>query len=119
MIAGWLLKIVIGFALVGLAVAEGGSPLVTRAQLDGVAHDAADDAARALQDSRDFGRACQVAQEVAARHDAFIGVGDCKVAQGEVTVTVHKEAWSLFMKKWDKTQSWYDVAVTVSSKGAT
>lgn len=117
MITGWLVKIVLGFALVGLAVVEGGSPLVTRAQLDGVAHDAADDAARTLQDSNDFGRACQVAQEVAARHNAYIGVGECKATQGEVTITVHKQAWSMFLKKWDTTESWYDVSITVSSRG--
>lgn len=119
MITGWLVKIVLGFALVGVAIVEAGSPLVTRAQIDDVAHEAADNAALALQESRDFGRACQVAHEVAARNDAYIGVGECKVAQGEVTVTVHKTAWSLFLKKWSETKSWYEVNVTASSRGKT
>lgn len=119
MITGWLVKIVLGFALVGLAIVEAGSPLVTRAQIDGVAHDAADAGARALQETRDYGRACQVAQEVASRNDTYIGVGECKVDQSEVTVTVHRNAWSLVMKNWSKTKSWYEVNVTASSRGKT
>lgn len=119
MITGWLVKIVLGFALVGVAVAEAGSPLVTRAQIDGVAQDAADSAALALQETRDYGRACQVAQEVAARSDTYIGVGECSVDQSKVTVTVHKNAWSLVMKNWSETKSWYEVKVTASSRGKT
>ena len=119
MITGWLVKIVVGFALAGVAVAEIGSPLVTRAQIDGVAHDAADSAFLDLLEHKDFGRACQIAQEIAEKNDTYIGAGECKADQSGVTVTVHKDAWSLFLKSWSKTESWYEVKVTATARGKT
>ena len=119
MITGWLVKIVLGFAVAGVAVVEFGSPLVTRGQIDGVAHEAADSAALFLLEHRDVEGACGVAVEIADRNDVEIGPGECRIDQNGVTVTVHRDAWSLFMDRWSETKSWYEVQVTATSRGRT
>lgn len=116
MITGWLLKIVLSFVLVGVMVVELGSPLVTRAQIDGVAHDAADSAALELLDHNDIDRAREVAQAIA--DDKDVALESFTVDQRGVRVTVVREAWSLVLKKVEKTKSWYDVRVTASASRA-
>ncbi|HEX2700370.1 MAG TPA: hypothetical protein VHM89_09245 [Acidimicrobiales bacterium] len=116
MITGWLFKIVASFVLVGLLVVEIGSPLVARAQIDGVAHDAADSAALELLDHNDVERARAVAQEIADDNDVVLEV--FTVDQRGLRVTVMRKAWSLVLKKWDKTKTWYDVRVTATARTA-
>jgi hypothetical protein len=115
-ITGWLVKIVLGFVLVGLAVVELGAPLVTRAQIDTVAHDAADSAALDLLDHQDLERARAVAQEIADDQDVVLE--SFTVDNRGLRVTVARKAWSLVLKKWDKTDSWYDVRVTATASTA-
>ena len=50
MIGGWLVKVVVGIALLGFAVVELGSPLVARAQADDAAHEVANEASFRLRD---------------------------------------------------------------------
>lgn len=119
MITGWLVKIAIAFALAGVAIVETASPLVTRAQIDDVAHEAADNAMLNLLETKDVERACQVAHEIADRNDVLIGAGECRIDQNGVTVTVHKDAWSLFLKRWSKTETWYEVQVTANARAKT
>lgn len=113
MITGWLLKVVVGFALVGVVLFEAGSPLVTRAQIDAVAHDAADAAGLEMVQHGDVQRAQQAAEEVAAENDVRLtafGVDP----QGVVHVTVEREARSLVLKNWDRTAEWYEVEVSAT-----
>lgn len=115
MISGFLLKIVIGIALIGFIAVEGGSPLITRAQVDGAAHDAADDAAQEFFATRDPERAKAVAEEVAAKEDTVLesfGVDE----QGMVSVTMFKEARSVLLKKWSVTESWYEIRVSATAQ---
>lgn len=116
MITGWLLKIVLSFVAVGLLVVELGAPLVTRAQIDGVAHDAADSAALDLLDHKDLERARKVAQDIA--DDKDVVMESFTVDNRGLRVTVARKAWSLVLKKWDKTESWYDVRVTATASTA-
>lgn len=113
MITGWLVKIVVGFGLAGFVVVEAGAPLVIRAQLDGVAHDAADSAARDLLDRNDAPRAQAVAQQVAAEEDAALK--SFTIDQNGVHVTVEREAPSVLLKKVEPLQGWYDVEVSASA----
>jgi len=115
-ITGWLMKIVVSFVLVGLVLVEVGSPLVTRGQIDGVAHDAADSAALDLLDHNDPERARQVAQDIADDKDVVLEA--FTIDQRGVRVTVVRQAWSLVLKKWDRTKSWYDVRVTATATKA-
>ncbi len=113
MITGWLLKIVVGFALAGFLLVEAGSPLVTRAQLDGVAHDAADSAALDLLDKNDLVRARAVAEGIAAEDEA--AVKSFTVDENGVHVTVERQARSVLFKKIEQLESWYDVEVSATA----
>jgi len=115
-ITGWLMKIVLSFVLVGVLAVELGAPLVTRAQIDGVAHDAADSAALDLLDHNDLERARAVAQEIADDKDVVLE--SFTVDNRGLRVTVARQAWSLVLKKWDKTKTWYDVRVTATASTA-
>jgi Flp pilus assembly protein TadG len=116
-IAGWLAKIVILIALLGFAAFELGSPLWTRAQLDSIAHDAADEGARVVSNGGTQAEACAAAEEESAKEHARItkcttlGTG----ATQRVTVTVFKEAKSYLLKKFGPTSDWYDVTVSAAS----
>lgn len=115
MITGWLLRIVLSLVIAGLGVVELGSPLVTRAQIDGIAHDAANSAALDYLDHNDFERAQEVAKAVA--DDKDVSIEAFGVEQGEVRVTMARKARSLVLKSWGRTKSWYDVRVTATARG--
>lgn len=114
MITGWLVKIILGIALVGFLVIELGSPVVMQAQLDGVAHDAADAAGLELRTSGNAetaeAEAARVAEENSATLESFT-----VQEEGKARVTVRKEARSFLLKKWDRTKSWYDVKKSATS----
>ena len=114
MITGWLSKIVIGIALLGFIGVELISPLAVRAQLDGVAHDAADNAVLHLLDHpEEVEQARVIAEDIARDKDAALTLFD--VGTNGVTVTVEREARSFLLKKVEQLESWYDVEVTVSA----
>ena len=119
MIVGWVVKILLSIALVGVVGYEIGSPLVTRAQVDDTAHAAADEAAAEMFDTKDATKARAVAQEVVdkkvgMRLDAF-DVSDA----GVVRVAVSKEADSLVLDRFEQTRDWYSVEVTAESSRTT
>lgn len=115
MISGFLLKIVLGIALVGLVAIEGGSPLITRAQVDGAAHDAAEDAAHEFFQTQNVDKARAVAEEIAAKEDVVLE--DFAIDEaGTVTVKMFKEARSVLLKKWSVTKSWYEIRVSASAQ---
>lgn len=115
MIAGWLVKIILGIAFVGVAAMELGSPLIMRAQLDGVAHDAADAAELELRSRGDQEAAKAAAVEVTDNNDATLEEFTVD-EQGRARVTVRKEARSFLLKKWDRTEKWYDIKVSATSE---
>ncbi len=114
MISRFLAKVVLATVVVGLAAVELGSPLITRLQLDGVANDAASDAALALFQTRDADQAQAAAAQVVSGRDATLR--DLEIdGAGGVRVTVGRQAPSLFLNQWDRLKSWYDVTVTSST----
>jgi Flp pilus assembly protein TadG len=113
-IAGWLAKIVVVIALLGFAAVELGSPLWTRAQLDGIAHDAADEAARILRDTNDFPKA-EAAAKKKAEDDKAVATVVSRVGNDKVSVTVFREAKSYVLHNFGPTKDWYDVTVTASA----
>jgi Flp pilus assembly protein TadG len=115
-IAGWLAKIVVVIALLGFAAVELGSPVWTRAQVDGIAHDAADEAAHAYDNTHD-GQKARTAAEDKAKHDSATVTGFTGPdTQGLIHVTVFRSAKSYLLHKFGPTKDWYDVSVTASSK---
>ena len=114
MITGWLVKIILGIAAVGFLAIELGSPLVMQAQLDGVAHDAADAAGLELRTSGNEDAARAEAARVAEDNDAELKAFEV-VDPDTARVTVEKDARSFLLKKWDRTESWYDVEKSATS----
>lgn len=115
MITGWLVKIILGIAIVGLGAIELGSPVVMRAQLDGVAHDAADAAELELRSRGDQEAAKAAAVAVTDDNDATLEAFTVD-EQGRAHITVRKEARSFVLKKWSKTKKWYDIKVSATSE---
>ena len=115
MISGWLLKVLLGIFLVGAAILELGSPLITRAQADDAAHEVADDASFAIRNSFTEQALKDACDQTAA--DKHVTVVVCKVEQtsGDVIVTVEKKARSIILAKWSVTKDWYDIKVTAVS----
>lgn len=115
MIAGWLAKIVIVIALLGFAAVELGSPLWTRAQIDGVAHDTADEAVRIYNDTGDLPQAQAAAEEKAKSSGATVTSFSGPDTSGRIHVTVFRQAKSYVLHNFGPTKDWYDVSVEASS----
>lgn len=115
MIARWVLKVVAVIGVVGFVVVELGSPLVTRVQLDGVANDAADDAASSLTHSRDQSHAAATARQVAAARGAQLTRFQVDPATSAVHLTVDRQARSVLFRKWGPLENWYRVEVSASA----
>ena len=114
MITGWLVKIVVVIALLGVAAVELGSPLWTRAQLDGVANAAADEAARVYVSTGDTQRAREAAEELAEADDAVVTAFSRDI-QGDLRVTVFRKARSYVLHKFGPTKDWYTVSVEATA----
>lgn len=115
MIFGWVMKILLAVALVGVIGFEAGSPLITRAQVDDVAHAAADRAASEMVATNDQKRARQVADEVVGRNEGMSIDRFAVAPNGSVEVVVSKRAGSLVLRRFSQTADWYDISVTATS----
>jgi hypothetical protein len=117
-IARSMAKIVAGIGLAGFSVIELGSPLWTKAALDGTAHDAANDAAYTMVRTNDRNQAYAAAQEDAdhggAKLDEFF-LDDA----GIIHVTLSKEAKSYLLHNFEKTRGWYEVRQRATSQPTT
>ena len=110
MVSRWLLKIVLGIAIVGFLAIEFGSPLWTRAQLDDIAHEVADEAALELKSNGDPEKAKVAAQNTAADRD--VALTAFAITDGQrVHVTVYRQARSYLLRRIDQTKDWYDISV--------
>ena len=116
MIGGWLVKVIVGIALLGFAVVELGSPFVARAQADDAAHEVANEASFRLRDNftqQSLEAACA---EESAEHDVTVTVCDFSQETNEVKVTVTKEARSFLLVKFDATKDWYTVEASAEAE---
>ena len=116
MISGWLIKVVLGIALVGAIVIEVGSPLVAKAQADDAATQIADDTSFRLRDNFTQAQLEQSCDTEAEKHDVTIVTCDFDQSTQEVVIRVRKEARSLVLKNWSATEDWYLPEVTKRSK---
>ena len=116
MISSWLVKVVVGIALIGFAVLELGSPLVARAQADDAAHNIADEVAFRLSSrptSQEIEAACK--EESAKESVRVLSCGADE--HGNVQVTVRKEARSVLLKNWSVTEDWYHPEASATADG--
>lgn len=112
MISGWVMKLVLGIALLGLVLFEIGSPLITRAQLDDRANNAAFAALREIRDGKGQEKATLAAQEVAGEDFREIEY----LPDGKITVTMETTARSFVVYKYVKRlRSWYQVRLEATA----
>lgn len=116
MISGWLMKVVLGIALVGAIVIEVGSPLVAKAQADDAATQIADETSFRLRDNFTQAQLEASCAEEGDKHDVSIVTCDFDQSTNEVVIRVRKEARSLVLKNWSATEDWYHPEVTKRSK---
>lgn len=117
MISGWLIKLIIVIGLIGFLVVEVGSPIIVHAQVDGSAHDAADNAATEFRSSSNVDAARQRCDQVAT--DAKAKIIHCDPDQNDPSiwhVTLEKEARSVLFKKWSRLKRYYIVKVSATSE---
>jgi hypothetical protein len=115
-IGGWLVKVLVGIAILGFAAVELGSPLVARAQADDAAHDVADEAAFRIRDDFTEKAMKEACDTEAAKHSVTVTVCDYDTAKQEVVVTVTKHARSFLLDKFDATKDWYVVEASARSE---
>lgn len=114
MIAGWLVKVLVGIALAGFLVVELGSPLVARAQADDAAHEVANEAAFRLRDIN-----TQATLDAACAAEALeqeVALVKCGInAKDEIEVTITKKARSYLLDKFAQTKKWYVAESTATA----
>jgi hypothetical protein len=115
-IGGWLIKVIVGIAVVGFAVVELGSPLVARAQADDAAHEVANEASFRIRDDFTNDAMKEACTTEAAKHDVTVTVCDFDAQTQEVVVTVTKHARSFLLDKFDVTKDWYDVEASARAE---
>ena len=115
MIGGWLVKVLVGIAVLGFAAIELGSPLVARAQADDAAHEVADEASFRLRDNY-----TQETLDAACASEATeqsVEIVQCTVNdKEEVVVEVRKKARSFLLDRFDATKDWYDVTASATAE---
>ena len=116
MIGSWIVKLLLGIALVGFAVVELGTPLIVRSQLDDAAHDIANAGAFEYFQTRDIDRARETARKVADAENVTLTDESFKLREdGKIEVRVAKKAKSYLLHKLSFARSWYDVRVTATA----
>ena len=116
MIGGWLVKVIVGIALLGFVVVELGSPFVARAQADDAAHEVANEASFRLRDNFTQQSLDEACASEAEEHAVTIVACTFDTPTDEVRVTVTKHARSFLLDKFDATKDWYDVEASAEAK---
>jgi hypothetical protein len=116
-VLGWLLKIVLLLAILGVAAFETGAIIVAKATVDRVTIDAAQEAGQVLASSHDLTKAREAADKVAAK-DGVIVTGLRVIDGGKhVEVTCSKKASTFivqhigFLKRFATAKATHDGAV--------
>ena len=110
MISGWVVRLLVSLALLGLVLFEAGSPLIAKVQLDGIAHESARQARRTYDREGTARAAKETAEKVAGKDGAAVTAFEI-TREGGVALTVQRTAPSVVLGKWDKTKSYYEVSV--------
>jgi hypothetical protein len=115
-IGGWIVKVIVGIAVIGFAAVELGSPFVARAQADDAAHEVANEASFRLRDDfteQSLQDACTSESE---EHDVVLDSCTFDNETQEVVVTVTKHARSFLLDRFDATKDWYVVDATARAE---
>lgn len=115
MIGGWLVKVIVGIALLGFAVVELGSPFVARAQADDAANEVANEASFRLRDNFTQQALDDACKSEAEKQDVTLVACTFDTPSDEVRVTVTKQARSFLLANFDATKDWYTVEASAEA----
>lgn len=116
MIGGWLVKVLVGIAVLGFAAVELGSPLVAKAQADDAAHEVANEASFRLRDEFTDQALQDACATEAADQDVTVVECDYDGETQEVVVKVSKHARSFLLDRFDAMKDWYEVEATARAE---
>jgi hypothetical protein len=111
-ILGWLVKLVVSLAIVGVAAFEAGAVVVARVGADSAANDAANEAAFVYARGANVDAAKTAAAEEASRVDARLVDFSVDNEGRAVVVTIAKRAKTLFLHRIGATRSWSEARST-------
>ena len=105
-VIGWILKLILSLAIFGVVAFEVGAIVVAKVTIETVAGDALEEAVDAYRPSTDLDAAQKAAQAEAERNGAILESFDYNSGSTEMTITVSKEAKTLFVHRIGFTESW-------------
>jgi hypothetical protein len=111
-VLGWLLKLVISLAIFGVVAFEAGAVIVAHVTADGTANDVVNEAAFVYARGSDAEAAEKAAAEEATRAGARLIAFEVASDGGTVSVTVLKEAKTIFLHRISATKSWTEARST-------
>ena len=116
MIGGWIVKVIVGIAVIGFAAVELGSPFVAKAQADDAAHEVANEASFRLRDDFTEQALQDACESESEEHDVILESCTYDRQSSEVIVTVTKHARSFLLDRFDATKDWYVVDATARAE---
>jgi hypothetical protein len=105
-ITGWLLKLVVSLAIVGVVLFEAGAVIVARVNVDSIASDAAGEAALEYAKAPNATQAEKVARDFVERRDATLVAFSVSPDGKVITLTVEKIAKTLIIQRFAATRKW-------------
>jgi len=105
-ITGWLLKLVVSLAVVGVCAFEAGAIIVARVTVDSVASDAAGEAAAVYARTSSLEEARSAALDYVHTHGGSLTGFTISTDGRSVYVTVEKRAKTLFLHRIGFSKSW-------------
>lgn len=105
-VLGWLLKLIVSLAIVGVVLFEAGSVIVARVNADSAATDVAGEAALSVGRTSDQKAIEDAARAEAVKHDVTLLGVSVSDDRKSVTVTVEKHAKTLLLHRLSWTRSW-------------
>ena len=111
-VTGWLVRLVLSFAIVALAVYEGGAIVLAHVSTDSAATDVSGEAAISYSHSDNIQDARDDAEVKAKEEGATLVAFSVDVPGKTVAVTVEKDAHTILLQRLSFTRSWTVVRVT-------
>lgn len=116
-VVGWLTRLVVVFALLGVCAFEVVSIAVTKVSTKDDATTAAFEASQAWNDTGDVQRAFDTAEAYALEHGGTIDPESFSIADdGRVSLTMRKEATSVLLFRISSTKKWLVVTENGDAK---
>lgn len=111
-VIGWLVKLLVSIAIVGLVAFEAGAVVVTRVTAESTANDIASEAAFAVGRGGGSQDAEDAAVAEAAKHGVVLVEVSVSPERDTVSVTIEKTVKTMILQRLSWTKSWTIVRIT-------